>query len=122
MLLSLELPARYTQRNSLKRDEDNGQHNGRPVGAAQGPKVRLGSHGYRLPAARPADQGVGGGGGVDGVEEDDCDERGCEAEQGRDEHHWRVKGGVLADLWRVRRLVSSFYRRQWKHHFIFMTT
>lgn len=106
MLLGLELPSGHTQRNSLERDQYDGQHNRRPVRVAQGPKVRLSGHGDRLPAAGPAEQGVGGGGGVDSVEEDDGDERGCEAEQGRGEHHWCVEGVIVADLGRGGGLVS----------------
>lgn len=61
-------------------------------------EVWLGGHGHGLPAACPAEEGVGGGRGVGGIEEYDGHEGRNEAEEGRGEHHGRVEGSVVADL------------------------
>lgn len=65
---------------------------------AQRTEVRLGSHGHGLPAACPAEQGVGGCRGIDGIKENDGHEGRKEAEEGRGEHHGRMERGVVANL------------------------
>jgi hypothetical protein len=65
---------------------------------AEGVPVRRLRHGDVLPAARPRDEGVGRLGGVDGVVEDDGDERAYEAEEGGEDGCGGVDGGFGAEL------------------------
>ena len=60
--------------------------------------MRTLGHGDVAPAARPAEDGLGGLGGVDAVEQRHADEGGDEADEGRGEGEGCVDGNAVADL------------------------
>ena len=98
LLLHHQLEHRHAEHNRLEGDKEDRQSKSSLTLLAQGAKVGLLLHGHIVPAARPALDGVDGGGGVDGVEHGHGDD-------GDDEAHGRgakigslVEDGVLSQL------------------------
>ena len=98
ILLRLELEPSEAEGGGLDGDDENGEVQGGAALLAEGAPVGLLRHRHVLPPASPRQEGVDLLGRVDGIEEDDGDEGGDQADKGGDEGCRRVGYRLAPEL------------------------